>query len=49
MQNPFFTAADSLGNHNYFDSLCDAEAFQAANGGYILETTPGRIWRVTTQ
>lgn len=49
MTEPFFKAADSIGNHHYFRSLGDAEAFQSANGGYILQTTPGRIWRVTTQ
>ena len=43
----FATAADHLGSHSYFLSLGDAEEFQAASGGYVLETTPGRIWRVT--
>lgn len=47
MTKAFYSAADNLGNHSYFRSLGDAQAFHAAYGGYILETTPGRIWRVT--
>lgn len=47
MNNPFFTMADHLGAHNYFLSLADAEIYRAEFGGYILETTRGRIWRVT--
>ena len=48
MPVPFFTAADHLGAHVYFRSLTDADAYQQQHGGYVLMTTPGRIWRVTT-
>jgi hypothetical protein len=44
---PFFEGTDNLGTHAYFDSPKDAERYQAARGGYVLETTPSRIWRVT--
>ena len=44
---PFFTARDHLGGHSYFRSLRDAEWFQSRHGGQVVETTPGRIWRVT--
>lgn len=47
MTTAFYSAVDSLGAHSYFQSLAAAEAFQAAFGGYVLETTPHRIWRVT--
>jgi hypothetical protein len=47
--SPFFTASDNLGAHSYFRTLTEAQAFQAAQGGYIIETTRGRIWRVTLQ
>ena len=47
LPKPFFTAADNLGKHSYFKTLADAEAFQKINGGYILETSPKTIWRVT--
>lgn len=43
----FFQATDTLGHHFYFRSLADASAYQAAHGGYVIETTPNRIWRVT--
>lgn len=49
MNKVFFKASDDLGNHFYFHSLCDAEEFKSVHGGYVLETTPGRIWRVTTK
>lgn len=44
---PFFEGTDNLGTHAYFDSPKDAERYQCACGGYVLETTPSRIWRVT--
>lgn len=43
----FFTASDNLGQHFYFRSQAEAQTFQSTNGGYILETTPRKIWRVT--
>lgn len=43
----FYEAADQIGHHFYFRSPADAEAFRASRGGYVLETTPRRIWRVT--
>ena len=46
---PFFQASDHLGRHFYFTCAAAAQAFQSAQGGYILETTRGRIWRVTLQ
>ena len=49
MTTAFFSAADHLGTHSYFRTLGDAQAFQAAYGGYILMTTTNRIWRVTQQ
>ena len=48
MPIPFFTASDHLGAHVYFRSLADADSYQQQHGGYVLMTTPGRIWRVTT-
>lgn len=45
--NPFFTASDWLGVHAYFKARADAEAFAAANGGELYETTPGTVWRIT--
>ena len=47
MPVPFFSAADHLGSHAYFHSLADAQAYSAVHGGYVLMTTPNRIWRVT--
>jgi hypothetical protein len=47
MTTAFYSAADHLGTHSYFRTEADASAFQAAYGGYILMTTPNRIWRVT--
>lgn len=45
---PFHTAhCPSLGWLYYFRTIADAEAFRYLRGGYVLETTPGRIWRVT--
>ncbi len=44
---PFFESSDNIGHSFYFRTLVDAETFQAAHGGYVLETTPRRIWRVT--
>ena len=43
----FFTANDNLGSHFYFRTIAEAQSFQAERGGYILETTPRKIWRVT--
>jgi hypothetical protein len=45
---PFFQAHDHLGHHHYFRTPADAQRFQETHGGYVLETTPRRIWRVTT-
>jgi hypothetical protein len=40
--------SDHLGNHDYFRDPDDAEVWKDAHGGdYVLETTPGSIWRVT--
>ena len=47
MTTPFFTASDWLGVHAYFTTPADAEAFAAANGGELHETTPGTVWRIT--
>lgn len=48
---PFFTAKDAINGIPsdlfYFRSPADAEAFRTARGGWILETSPGTIWRVT--
>lgn len=45
---PFYSAhCPSLGHLFYFRVHADATAFHDLRGGYILETTPGRIWRVT--
>ncbi len=47
LPTPFYRGTDHLGAHAYFRSLKEAQTYAAANGGYIAETTPGRIWRVT--
>lgn len=44
---PFFTASDWLGFHAFFKTRADAEAFAAAAGGTLHETTPGVVWRIT--
>lgn len=47
LPRPFFEGKDELGEHAYFHSPEDAQTYQAARGGYVLMTTPERIWRVT--
>lgn len=45
-----FKMSDHLGTHHYFRSESDASAFQIGYGGeQPLETTPRKLWRVTTK
>lgn len=45
---PFYSAhCPSIGHLFYFRTSDSARAFWGQHGGYILQTTPGRIWRVT--
>lgn len=47
LTEPFFKAADHLGQHGYFRTEGAAQAHKDAQGGYVAETTPGRVWRHT--
>ena len=44
---PFFTSTDWLGDHSYFRTPADAEAYMGVYGGELHETSPGLLWRVT--
>lgn len=54
MTQPFTTAQNQFCSwHNrqadfaYFRSDADAQAWLGNKPGYVIETTPGRIWRTT--
>ena len=48
IMHPFYSAhCPSLGWLYYFRSPAAAEAMRALHGGYVLETIPGYIWRLT--
>ena len=46
--HPFYSAhCPSIGYLHYFLSFAAADALRAVHGGYVLETSSGRIWRLT--